>query len=69
MAAKGENSRCLYKDGGSKIVTIDSDEESAAREDGWTNKPGKPETGEIPQLAKKQVTTEEKIPQLAKKKK
>ena len=54
MAAKGENTRCLYKDGDHKIVTIGSDEEKAAKKDGW-GKPGEPkekEKEEIPQLTK-----------------
>lgn len=39
MSAKGENSTCLYKNGESKIVTIDSEEEFLAKEEGWFDAP------------------------------
>lgn len=39
MPAKGENSTCLYKGGKTKIVTIDSEEEDLAKQDGWFDAP------------------------------
>lgn len=39
MPAIGENSTCLYKNGEMKIFTIDSEEETLAKEDGWFDAP------------------------------
>jgi len=58
MAAKGQDTRCFYKDGAHKTVTIGSDEEKAAKKDGWKNTPQKKVEAKLETKAKEPVKTE-----------